>query len=307
MPYRKNRLSNQERFPQRQAPSMSETRSYVYKGRVPAARSAVGDGELRTLAYGHDALESIRAVVSHGTVQEQYHYDAFGKPFRDELETDERGYNGKPYDAVLGHYNYGFRDYDPMTGRFATVDPIRDGRNWYVYTTNDPVNFIDPWGLAAEDGSARGTIYNDYVEGLQKFNSFKPAYVLMENVGALGSYSVSGYFKITEDKDSAYTMPITAIGNTEANANNAGDVKIDGQVDIIMNDKVVHTEPLKQPIDPYIISQSSHMIGEASVRLPPQEQAIDFEIELVTALSVSSPNSVATTRRSKTPLRITKK
>ena len=90
--------------------------------------------------------------MNHGTVQEQYHYDAFGKPFGDELETDERGYNGKPYDAVLGHYNYGFRDYDPMTGRFATVDPVRDGRNWYVYTANDPVNFIDPWGLAAEDG-----------------------------------------------------------------------------------------------------------------------------------------------------------
>ena len=148
MPYRKNRLSNQERFPQRQAPSMSETKSYVYKGRVPAARSTVGDGELRTLAYGHDALGSIRAVVSHGTVQEQYDYDAFGKPFGSELETDERGYNGKPYDAVLGHYNYGYRDYDPLTRRFATVDPIRDGRNWYVYTANDPISRIDPNGLA---------------------------------------------------------------------------------------------------------------------------------------------------------------
>ncbi len=39
-----------------------------------------------------------------------------------------------------------------MTGRFATVDPIRDGMNWYVYTGNDPVNHIDPWGLATEDG-----------------------------------------------------------------------------------------------------------------------------------------------------------
>ena len=88
-------------------------------------------------------------------------YDAFGKPFGDELETDERGYNGKPYDAVLGHYNYGFRDYDPMTGRFATVDPVRDGRNWYVYTANDPVNYIDAWGLAAED-----SIKEEYLSGI---------------------------------------------------------------------------------------------------------------------------------------------
>ena len=70
-------------------------------------------------------------------MEEKYHSDSFGKP----------------YDAVLGHYNYGFRDYDPMTGRFATVDPIRDGRNWYVYTANDPVNFIDFWELAAEDAA----------------------------------------------------------------------------------------------------------------------------------------------------------
>ena len=55
----------------------------------------MGDGELRTVAYGHDGLGSIRAVVSHGTVQEQYHYDAFGKPFGDELESDG-GITGSP-------------------------------------------------------------------------------------------------------------------------------------------------------------------------------------------------------------------
>ena len=48
----------------------------------------------------------------------------------------------------------GYRDYAPMTGRFVTVDLIRDGMNWYVYTRNDPVNHIDPWGLATEDSTA---------------------------------------------------------------------------------------------------------------------------------------------------------
>ena len=54
-----------------------------------------------------------------------------------------------------------------MTGRFATVDPVRDGRNWYVYTANDPVNFIDPWGLAAEDGN-RTLINKEYPEEASK-------------------------------------------------------------------------------------------------------------------------------------------
>jgi uncharacterized protein RhaS with RHS repeats len=33
------------------------------------------------------------------------------------------------------------------TGRFTQEDPIRDGLNWYTYCGNNPVNYIDPWGL----------------------------------------------------------------------------------------------------------------------------------------------------------------
>jgi RHS repeat-associated protein len=57
------------------------------------------------------------------------------------------GYTGKPYDAATGMYNYGYRDYKPQAARFTTVDPIRDGNNWYAYVNNDPVNWVDLWGL----------------------------------------------------------------------------------------------------------------------------------------------------------------
>ena len=125
------------------------------------ASTAVGDkGGMRSEAYGHDALGSVTEVVQYGMLQASYRYDAFGKTYEGALSSGERGYNGKPYNAVTGHYNYGYRDYDPMTGRFATVDPIRDGMNWYVYTRNDPVNHIDPWGLATEDGGS--TKYVDF-------------------------------------------------------------------------------------------------------------------------------------------------
>lgn len=33
-------------------------------------------------------------------------------------------------------------------GRFISVDPIRDGTNWYVYCSNNPIAFVDPSGLA---------------------------------------------------------------------------------------------------------------------------------------------------------------
>jgi len=43
----------------------------------------------------------------------------------------------------------GFRYYDPASGRFLTKDPIgfAGGINQYAYVGNDPVNFMDPYGL----------------------------------------------------------------------------------------------------------------------------------------------------------------
>jgi RHS repeat-associated protein len=57
------------------------------------------------------------------------------------------GYMSKPFSLATGFYNYGFRDYKPQAARFTTVDPIRDGNNWFVYVNNDPVNYIDWLGL----------------------------------------------------------------------------------------------------------------------------------------------------------------
>jgi RHS repeat-associated protein len=57
------------------------------------------------------------------------------------------GYTGKPYDDITGLYNYGCRDYQPQVARFTTIDPIRDGSNWFAYVNNDPINWIDPTGL----------------------------------------------------------------------------------------------------------------------------------------------------------------
>ena len=61
------------------------------------------------------------------------------------------GYTGKPYDPATGLYNYGYRDYQSAAARFTSEDPIRDGNNWFAYVNNDPVNWVDLWGLEPID------------------------------------------------------------------------------------------------------------------------------------------------------------
>ncbi|HMS56820.1 MAG TPA: RHS repeat-associated core domain-containing protein, partial [Fimbriimonadaceae bacterium] len=42
------------------------------------------------------------------------------------------------------------RYYEPWTGRFVSEDSARDGKNWYIYCNNDPLNYIDRSGQNAE-------------------------------------------------------------------------------------------------------------------------------------------------------------
>jgi hypothetical protein len=42
------------------------------------------------------------------------------------------------------------RNYSSANGRFTQEDPARSGDNWYVYTANNPILFVDPSGLAPQ-------------------------------------------------------------------------------------------------------------------------------------------------------------
>ena len=96
--------------------------------------------------------QKIRTSNIHSSEFGSVSYDIFGSPYQKSgsfLADDslDFGYLGKPYNADTELYDYGFRDYSPEIARFTTVDPIRDGRNWYSYVVNDPVNYVDLWGL----------------------------------------------------------------------------------------------------------------------------------------------------------------
>jgi RHS repeat-associated protein len=59
-------------------------------------------------------------------------------------------YTGQEYDFETSLYHLRARHYSPADGRFFSRDPIgyAGGSNMYAYCGADPVNFIDPSGLA---------------------------------------------------------------------------------------------------------------------------------------------------------------
>ncbi len=71
------------------------------------------------------------------------------------MENDYQ-YQTKEYDSQSGLVYFGARYYDPSIGRFTTADPLGmvDGPNQYVYLNNNPIGFIDAWGLCNGSGAS---------------------------------------------------------------------------------------------------------------------------------------------------------
>jgi RHS repeat-associated protein len=91
-------------------------------------------------------LDSTGAIAAH------YEYDPFGKTI---VSTGAKAnefahrFSTKPIDATTGLYYYGYRFYDPDTGRWLNRDPIEEqgGVNLYGFVGNDGVNVFDLLGL----------------------------------------------------------------------------------------------------------------------------------------------------------------
>jgi RHS repeat-associated protein len=67
--------------------------------------------------------------------------------YRESTATADYSYTGKEKDSATGLVYFNARYYDPALGRFISEDPVKDGRNWYVYCENNPLKFTDPTGL----------------------------------------------------------------------------------------------------------------------------------------------------------------
>ncbi len=102
--------------------------------------------------YLYDGKGNVSSLINISqSVVANYRYDAFGVLMK-KTATIEQPYmfSTKAYDAQTGMYDFGFRYYMPEPGKWTTKDPLGEYRdiNLYRVTGNNPVNWIDPWGLA---------------------------------------------------------------------------------------------------------------------------------------------------------------
>ena len=102
---------------------------------------------------------ALSQASSSGSIVESYVYDAYGNvTIRNGsgtvIPTSAYGnrflFQGREYDYTTQLYHFRARRYDPETGRWLSNDPIgiSGGLNLYAFCSNDPVNFVDPSGLA---------------------------------------------------------------------------------------------------------------------------------------------------------------
>ncbi len=129
-------------------------------------RDTTGNGVLDERLYAlQDANWNITALSdTSGTIAERFHYDPYGKSTV--LESDftldgdgvsdkdwEFRYTSREFDTETGLQYYRARYYHSGLGRFLSRDPIGFyGSPWnlYNYVSNDPLYFIDPFGLSKE-------------------------------------------------------------------------------------------------------------------------------------------------------------
>jgi RHS repeat-associated protein len=105
-----------------------------------------------------------------GTTVMHVDYDPFGNIISGTL-VGEYGFSTKPLIDDLDWYYYGFRYYDPQTGRWPNRDPIEEwgGINLYGFVLNNPIRYTDVSGLSAWDVSV--DVINDVVNELFSMNN----------------------------------------------------------------------------------------------------------------------------------------
>jgi RHS repeat-associated protein len=115
-----------------------------------------------TTTYQHkDALDTVTSLSgSTGALANSYVFDSLG------ASTASTGgganvlrFADEELDKETGLYHVRSRYYSPQLGRFISEDPLgfRGGDvDFYAYVGNDPIDYVDPFGLGQQRSPRRG-------------------------------------------------------------------------------------------------------------------------------------------------------
>jgi RHS repeat-associated protein len=129
--------------------------------------------------YHSDAVGSVRVITNaSGQVVMRHDYLPFGEEWQPPTPNPERRlFAGKEQDQESGLNYFGARYNASGQGRFMTVDPffnhdeaLVDPQRWnrYAYVGNNPLRYVDPYGLYQFDTSC-GEGDSECLENQQRF------------------------------------------------------------------------------------------------------------------------------------------
>ncbi|WP_324171211.1 phospholipase A2 [Sulfurimonas sp.] len=112
----------------------------------------------KTYYLHYDQVGTLKLISdkNHNIIKEVT-YDTFGNILNDTNKNFKIpfGFAGGLQDKDTNLVHFGYREYDPQTGKWTAKDPIDfqgGDANLYGYVLNNPVNFVDPTGLACGSG-----------------------------------------------------------------------------------------------------------------------------------------------------------
>ena len=111
--------------------------------------SEISDSQISNYHPTYDGNGNVTEYLdANGTPVAHYEYDPFGRTTvasGSKANDFAHRFSTKPFDEVTGWYYYGYRFYDPVTGRWPSRDPIEEagGINLYAFVGNSPINLVD--------------------------------------------------------------------------------------------------------------------------------------------------------------------
>jgi RHS repeat-associated protein len=170
-----------------------------------------------TYQVGYDGNGNVVTLVKAGagTVEASYEYDPFGVTLKSTGEYAAKNpfrFSTKYTEPDSGLLYYGFRYYNPQTGKWLSRDPLGEegGLNLYAFSENNGVDGIDYLGLKKRRGSGHHIIpwslFNGKVsdvvfeffnsDGARIFNEFYTTH----NFGTINEVSHHRYNQIVREE-----------------------------------------------------------------------------------------------------------